>query len=1167
MRIDCLDLIRYGHFTNYEIALPRRQPDYFVIYGDNESGKSTLLRGISALLFGVPTRTPDVHSCKGPELRVGATISDHEKTLSFRRRKGATGTLLTPDELQIQEDALASFLRGLDRDRFEQFFGLDHARLREGGDELLRGKGEVGTALFQAAGFDLRKLLEGLDNEAKELFSPKSKSRVIGTALEEYREARGEVRKLSLTASAVKERQAELDRAKEKNDALSSEAQALRQELTRLNRIAVNKSDVAHLQELRAALVGLESVPALPRNARSQRDEAVGTLADATSQSETLTEKIAQRNERIKALPLSANLKAHGAKIEELNAGVQDYLRAISDRPKRLAEYQEAIRVAEGEWKETWHTRPVSDAEELRTVYGQKAQIRGLIAEHTEISAALQQTEELVLLGKAEHERLSAELASRLEPPDPTTLVASIDQAKRLGDTDDAIARLEADLKRTANSTARDLAILPLWSRTIEELESLPAPLLTTIEQYSREWDVMTSSQRDVVLKLSSIHIAIQEKQAELERLGPQVGTASESELIEARAHRDQVWQLIRGFAFDATQSTEEDQRQCGSSVPLPELFVQNLRRADSIADHRFSNARDVAIHDRLVKELASARDAQQAAEAELRTAEAKENVLRQRWNCEWNALGCPPLSPAEMKEWMQRRQKILELLEHRREKENELQGLQDRIAAAKDDVRARLKELDRNAPDESDSLAVVLQVAQAFAQEAENQRRAIREIRHDLQLLNVENREAKLADCRTKLSEWLRKWSPLMKALFLPETTTPVDASQALDALEKVFSHLKDASSLQHRIKRIGDNIGTFEASAGDLVRAIDTSLGSLPPDQLAARLHARFVETGKAEIARGELETQNAADEKTITNCRARAQVATATLKTLKQLANCVDDQQLDLMVSAAEQKAAKQEEYDRIAAALVERNAVFDLKQIEEEAAGFDLDSLRSEIARCEMREQSLGSEVFEAGMKYGRLKEDFERLQGSEEAAVQAQKAEDALARARPAIAQYLRLRIAAEVLQRAMESYREKHQGSLLNRASELFSRFTLGEHAGLTTGFGDDDKPVLVAIRKSKQQVEMTGLSDGARDQLYLSLRLAAIEHHVRTVDPCPVILDDILINSDDARAVAVLDVLAVLATHTQVLLFTHHLRLAQLGVKAGAQIIELHSRVAAASA
>ncbi len=283
--------------------------------------------------------------------------------------------------------------------------------------------------------------------------------------------------------------------------------------------------------------------------------------------------------------------------------------------------------------------------------------------------------------------------------------------------------------------------------------------------------------------------------------------------------------------------------------------------------------------------------------------------------------------------------------------------------------------------------------------------------------------------------------------------------------------------------------------------------------------------------------------------------------------ELARCEDDQQLEAAITAAEEKAEKQEAYNRIAAGLVERNAIPDLKHIEEEASTYELDSLRNEVARHEERQKELQDQAFKAGAEYGRLQQEYEHLEGSEDAALQAQTAEDALAKARPAIAQYLRLRIAAEVLQRAMDSYREKHQGPVLTRASELFSKLTLGEHDGHTTAFGDDDKPVLVAVRKNKEQVEVAGLSDGARDQLYFALRLAAIEDHVGRVAPCPVILDDILIHSDDLRATAALQVLAEIAQRTQVLLFTRHSRLVDLGSKAGASVIHLQASAATAVA
>ena len=193
--------------------------------------------------------------------------------------------------------------------------------------------------------------------------------------------------------------------------------------------------------------------------------------------------------------------------------------------------------------------------------------------------------------------------------------------------------------------------------------------------------------------------------------------------------------------------------------------------------------------------------------------------------------------------------------------------------------------------------------------------------------------------------------------------------------------------------------------------------------------------------------------------------------------------------------------------------------------------------------------------------------FEQLENSEQSALQAQKAEDALAKLRPSVEQYLRLSMAAEVLRKAIESYREKHQAPILTRASELFSQLTMGRHSGLTTDFGEDDKPVLVAIRQSGERVYVGGLSEGTRDQLYFALRLAAVEDHVERLGACPLVLDDLLINSDDSRASSALGVIAQLASRTQVLFFTHHRRLADLALQANARMIELGSLTAAAIA
>ena len=73
------------------------------------------------------------------------------------------------------------------------------------------------------------------------------------------------------------------------------------------------------------------------------------------------------------------------------------------------------------------------------------------------------------------------------------------------------------------------------------------------------------------------------------------------------------------------------------------------------------------------------------------------------------------------------------------------------------------------------------------------------------------------------------------------------------------------------------------------------------------------------------------------------------------------------------------------------------------------------------------------------------------------------------------------------------------------------------------------------------------GMSEGSRDQLFLALRLATLERRLEEMEPLPLVVDDILVGFDDARALAALEVLAELSAATQVLLFTHHRRVVEL--------------------
>jgi uncharacterized protein YhaN len=86
------------------------------------------------------------------------------------------------------------------------------------------------------------------------------------------------------------------------------------------------------------------------------------------------------------------------------------------------------------------------------------------------------------------------------------------------------------------------------------------------------------------------------------------------------------------------------------------------------------------------------------------------------------------------------------------------------------------------------------------------------------------------------------------------------------------------------------------------------------------------------------------------------------------------------------------------------------------------------------------------------------------------------------------------------------------------------------------------------------------------RDQLFLAIRLAALEEQLKGREPLPFVIDDILINLSDARAAATLDVLGEVATRTQVLLFTHHTRVVELAQALTGREVFVHRLAAPAT-
>jgi uncharacterized protein YhaN len=299
MRIGRLGLLRYGHFTSAGFDLPAHTPDFHIVFGLNEAGKSTALCAIEDLLFGIPHNSSLNFMHDYPSIRLGTLLEADTRRLAFRRRKGNRDTILSNDDSPMPggEAALASFLGGADRRIFARMFCLDHARLRDGGRDILQAQDDVGQILYSAAAgiVGLRRHIGCMNDEANALWAKRASQRKYNSADERLKAAEHALREHTITASQWHELRKSFEDAMARYSAIEAEIQTKSAEQRKLTRIRRVYRHVRARAELSTSIEALGAVPALP-------EDASETLERALSESNQATARLAAVQEQIDSL-------------------------------------------------------------------------------------------------------------------------------------------------------------------------------------------------------------------------------------------------------------------------------------------------------------------------------------------------------------------------------------------------------------------------------------------------------------------------------------------------------------------------------------------------------------------------------------------------------------------------------------------------------------------------------------------------------------------------------------------------------------------------------------------------------------------------------------------------------------------------------------------------
>jgi uncharacterized protein YhaN len=136
----------------------------------------------------------------------------------------------------------------------------------------------------------------------------------------------------------------------------------------------------------------------------------------------------------------------------------------------------------------------------------------------------------------------------------------------------------------------------------------------------------------------------------------------------------------------------------------------------------------------------------------------------------------------------------------------------------------------------------------------------------------------------------------------------------------------------------------------------------------------------------------------------------------------------------------------------------------------------------------------------------------------------------------------RLMLMRGILLEADRRFREKHQPDVLKRASKYLNTITGGRYKSLTIMETPEGEEKLTIVEASGGHHPVAfPLSGGTLDQIYLSFRLAVIEHLDQNAETLPLVMDEVLINWDVERFERGQEIIADVAENHQVFLLTCH--------------------------
>ncbi len=1130
MRLDRLDLTRYGRFTDAQLHFPRPEngaPDFHIIYGPNEAGKSTLFSAWLDFLYGIPLRTRYDFLHGGPNMRIGAQISHAGGSLDLVRIKKNSASLIDAQGQALPETVLQSLLSGLSREGYGAMFSLDDETIERGGDSILASKGDLGEMLFSASAG-----LAGIGPQLDARRGQLEAFHKIGGRKGALREARLHLadldrkrREIDTSAAAFRRLTSEVSGA----ETLWREA---RQQEDLLDRRIQHLRDLQSAQPLRARLEALrvqsQDLVSLPiaGEDEARRFHALEAARIAlTSRIETRAPRLLALSERLGQNQPDARILAQQGAIADAEGLFAEDAAAAKDLPRRRAEAEDAA----AETRDILGQLDRRGANPADLVLDPLAlsQLRALLTRYSALEAGLahaRREAEAAEQRLAQESRALGDLGSDVEGAALAALMADLRQSDPAGMVQRA--QRERDLCSAALRSA--LTELSPWQGEARDLLAQNVPASWQIEAWRHEGEQTRQAEAEARSHQTRAADDLAEAQAEdaRRRAAQGAGAITLADLDAIRSAREALWSDHRSqLNAQSAAAFEAKLREDDRASAMLATALSDARRLDDLSS-KIAQLEVISRKSEIALEQAqTARHAHLAALAQAAT-----------------GLGIAGASLDDLAGWLARRSTAL--LRH-----DALCAAEDQLTTAEAGLAAGAAALrDLLGQGEGPEQGFAALWARALAREAEAEqcraaRLRLRELTgaRDLRVAEQDSGEAALAD-------WQKDWAGAVRGSLLDGRAIDVAAmSDLLERLDSLGRAEARRASLADRVEKMEANRKAFAGAFA----AIREALGA--PDGLAwadlqqqlrqaedqqakhAELAAELADEQEAEAEDREAMAANEADLAGLGRQLGWQAEAGPTLA--EHLALCLEAGRL-----AGEIRALEQD---------LEGRALPDPAEDSADLAA-QISAAASDVELARNRTQELFAALSEARRRLAAVGGDDAVAQ------IEAERA-NILNGLHDDARNYLRQSFGLMALEQGLRRYRDNHRSAMLGRASAAFEQLSRGAYRNLVAE-PNGASEVLMALPAQGGAKLAVDMSKGTRFQLYLALRIAGYHELAVSRPMVPFIADDIMETFDDDRAHEAFLLLAAMAERGQVIYLTHNRHLCEIARAAApkAQILNL---------